>query len=345
MFAAVAGDVRKRSVPASSLTPQGNIAAGSSATHAEGQAQRMPSLDPDADAAHAEMVELAMSPIELVSRIFEAVFGKVDMTVTDYMLTMMLVGVRHRLTKPAYKYRSAPVPSWLSGNERLAADEAREAAPLDPTSKPLPSHSAPQSQTMFYGDKAQGHILDPQLGLQQPEAQQPEAPQPGLQQQQPEPSRAQHAARTASRAAALTVPVQQQDMQPRATLKGQASGASEEQPIGGTPYATSLSSSSALRWYSTASKACSLLELHRVSVADGAGSQGQAGGPSNSKLLSGEAHASASASASTPQQERDHVELHVLEEAMRYMRYAAGAYGWKMHMWYYRKSGEGPLGT
>lgn len=116
LTAVPAGGVRKRTVPAHSIARDaGDAGAGSAAAPsvapiepATGSSQRLgthmglPGLHGmGLQASSSAFMELSMTPIEIVSRIFQAIFGKVDMTLTDYMLTMMLVGVRHRLTKPA----------------------------------------------------------------------------------------------------------------------------------------------------------------------------------------------------------------------------------------------------
>ncbi|KXZ56293.1 hypothetical protein GPECTOR_1g258 [Gonium pectorale] len=41
-------------------------------------------------------------------------FGRVDMTFTDHLAALTLVGLRHHHTKPALTYASAPPPEWLT---------------------------------------------------------------------------------------------------------------------------------------------------------------------------------------------------------------------------------------
>ncbi|GLI65498.1 hypothetical protein VaNZ11_009046 [Volvox africanus] len=54
-----------------------------------------------------------MSPMVVIANVFTHMFGRVDMTLTDYIAAFTLLGVRHNRTKPALAYCNAQPPRWL----------------------------------------------------------------------------------------------------------------------------------------------------------------------------------------------------------------------------------------
>ncbi|KAG2493286.1 hypothetical protein HYH03_008422 [Edaphochlamys debaryana] len=49
----------------------------------------------------------------VIVKVFTEIFGGADMTVSDHLAALMLVGVRHRHVKLAHTYSNVPPPAWL----------------------------------------------------------------------------------------------------------------------------------------------------------------------------------------------------------------------------------------